>query len=78
MIANCPNVIAGAKTVALGNGMSYGSGCGLGGGNIIAGCCKAGGGGLFVHGLLPLALVAAIGFLGYKVYTMSKDLKPTN
>jgi len=85
MIANCPNVIAGCQTVAWGNGAGtgmgygaggYGAGYGAGGGmgmHAIAGCCKAACGSVLGVGILPLALVAAVGFLGYKVYIISKN-----
>ncbi len=81
-------MVAGIKTVALGNGAGagmgygggygagYGAGCGAGGGmgmHAIAGGCKAACGSLFGVGFLPLALVAAVGYLGYKVYTISKN-----
>ena len=90
MIANCPNLVAGLKTVAWGNGAGpglgygagagygagYGAGCGTGGGlgmHALAGGCKAACGSMLGVGFLPLALVAAVGFLGYKVYTISKN-----
>jgi hypothetical protein len=88
MIYNCPNLVAGVKTVALGNGAGaglgygggygagYGAGCGTGGGlgmHALAGGCKAACGSVLGVGFLPMALVAAVGFLGYKVYTMSKN-----
>ncbi len=89
MIANCPNLVAGFKTVALGNGAGagmgygaggygagYGAGCGAGGGlgmHALAGGCKAACGSMLGVGFFPLALVAAVGFLGYKVYTISKN-----
>ena len=86
MIAQCPTMVAGIKTVAFGNGAGagmgygagggYGAGCGAGGGmgmHAIAGGCKAACGSLFGVGFLPLALVAAVGYLGYKVYTISKN-----
>ena len=87
MIYNCPNMVAGVKTVALGSGagagLGYGGGygaagygaCGTGGGlgmHALAGGCKAACGSFLGVGFLPLALVASVGYLGYKVYTMSK------
>ncbi|HIJ90590.1 MAG: hypothetical protein OEV89_07460 [Desulfobulbaceae bacterium] len=82
MIANCPNLIGSVKTVAWGNGAGggygagYGAGCGTGGGmgmHTMAGGCKAACGAVLGHGLLPLALIAAVGYLGYKVYAISKN-----
>ena len=88
MIYNCPNLVAGVKTVALGTGAGagigygggygagYGAGCGAGSGlgmHALAGGCKAACGSVLGVGFLPMALVAAVGFLGYKVYTMSKN-----
>ena len=76
MIYNCPNLVAGVKTVALGNGAGYGAGCGAGSGlgmHALAGGCKAACGSVLGVGFLPMALVAAVGFLGYKVYTISKN-----
>ncbi len=71
MVAYCPNMVAGVKTVAFGNGagagMGYGAGCGMGM-HSMAGCC----GSVLGVGLFPLAMVAAVGFLGYKVYVISK------
>lgn len=79
MIYNCPNLVAGVKTVALGNGAGagagYGAGCGVGGGmgmHAIAGCCKAACAPLLGVGFIPLVLTAAVGYLGYKVYTISQ------
>ena len=90
MIANCPNLVAGVKTVAWGNGAGaglgygagggygagYGAGCGAGSGlgfHALAGGCKAACGSVLGAGFMPLALVAAVGFLGYKVYEISKN-----
>lgn len=80
MVAYCPNVIGGVKAVALGNGAGYGYGAGAGAGcgtgmgfHALAGGCKTACCGLFGVGFFPLAMVAAVGFLGYKVYSMSKD-----
>jgi hypothetical protein len=92
MIANCPNLVAGFKTVAWGNGAGAGMGYGAGGGygagygagagcgtgtglgfHALAGGCKAACGSILGTGFLPLALVAAVGYLGYKVYTISKN-----
>jgi uncharacterized membrane protein YebE (DUF533 family) len=39
----------------------------------LAGGCKAACGSVLGVGFLPMALVAAVGYLGYKVYTMSKN-----
>ena len=93
MIYNCPNLVAGVKTVALGNGAGaglgygggygagYGAGCGAGSGlgmHALAGGCKAACGSVLGVGFLPMALVAAVGFLGYKVYTMSKNEENSN
>ena len=89
MIYNCPNLVAGVKTVALGNGAGaglgygagggygagYGAGCGAGSGmglHALAGGCKAACGSALGVGFFPLALVAAVGYLGYKVYTLSQ------
>ncbi|MBF0360272.1 MAG: hypothetical protein HQK49_04635 [Oligoflexia bacterium] len=82
MIANCPNLV-GVKTVALGNGVCIGGaggGLGAGGGmmggcNALAGCCKVGSGAMFGTGFLPLLATVAIGYLGYKMYMISKDLE---
>lgn len=88
MVAYCPNVIGGVKAVALGNGagagMGYGAGYGYGAGagagcgtgmgfHALAGGCKTACCGLFGAGFFPLAMVAAVGFLGYKVYSISKN-----
>ena len=85
MVYNCPNLVAGVKTVALGNGAGaglgygtgagYGAGCGVGGGmgmHALAGCCKVACAPLLGVGFFPLALTAAVGYLGYKVYSISK------
>ena len=59
-----------------GSGAGYGAGCGTGSGlglHAMAGGCKAACGSLLGAGFFPLALVAAVGFLGYKVYTISKN-----
>ena len=59
-----------------GYGAGYGAGCGTGSGiglHAMAGGCKAACGSLLGAGFFPLALVAAVGFLGYKVYTISKN-----
>ena len=59
-----------------GYGAGYGAGCGTGSGlglHAMAGGCKAACGSLLGVGFFPLALVAAVGFLGYKVYTISKN-----
>ncbi len=90
MIANCPNLVAGTKAVAwgkgagagygAGGGFGAGAGCGTGAGmgfHAVAGGCKAACGVVLGHGLFPLALVAAVGYLGYKVYTMSKSECPS-
>lgn len=82
----CPSVIGCGKAVALGNGagagMGYGAGYGYGAGagcgtgmgfHALAGGCKTACCGLFGVGLMPLAMVAAVGFLGYKVYSISKN-----
>jgi hypothetical protein len=60
----------------VGGGFGAGAGCGTGSGmgmgfHAVAGGCKAACGAVLGHGLLPLALVAAVGYLGYKVYKMS-------
>jgi hypothetical protein len=84
MIYNCPNLVGGAKAVAFGNGAGAGAGTGYGAGagcgtgtgmgfHAVAGGCKAACGAVLGHGLLPLALVAAVGYLGYKVYAISKN-----
>jgi hypothetical protein len=88
MIANCPNLVAVAWSKGAGTGLGYGAGggygagygagagCGAGSGlgfHALAGGCKAACGSVFGLGLLPLGLVAAVGYLGYKVYTMSKN-----
>ena len=39
----------------------------------MAGGCKAACGSLLGAGFFPLALVAAVGYLGYKVYIISKN-----
>ena len=89
MIANCPNLIGSVKTVAWGKGAGagagYGAGMGYGAG---AGCAPGMGMGLHGMaagckavccssvlgvGLFPLAIVAAVGFLGYKVYKISNN-----
>ena len=59
-----------------GYGAGYGAGCGTGSGiglHAMAGGCKAACGSLLGAGFFPFALVAAVGFLGYKVYTISKN-----
>jgi uncharacterized membrane protein YebE (DUF533 family) len=38
----------------------------------MAGGCKAACGSILGAGFLPLALVAAVGYLGYKVYNISE------
>ena len=58
-----------------GFGAGTGAGCATGSGmgfHAVAGGCKAACGVVLGHGLFPLALVAAVGYLGYKVYTMSQ------
>jgi len=59
-----------------GYGAGYGAGCGTGSGlgfHAMAGGCKAACGSILGAGFLPLALVAAVGYLGYKVYNISKN-----
>lgn len=86
MIANCPNMIASAKQVALGGagmhlqvphvlgctgaslGAHHAAGCG-------ALACHAAGGALLTHTIVPVVVLAAAGFLSYKVYNISKDVK---
>jgi len=57
-----------------GAGYGAGAGCGTGlGFHAMAGGCKAACCSILGGGFFPLALVAAVGYLGYKVYTISKN-----
>ncbi|HIJ80160.1 MAG TPA: hypothetical protein HPP76_00460 [Desulfuromonadales bacterium] len=80
MVPACPNVVGSAKAVAWGKGAGAGSGVALGGGfgtgtgyGVGLGFqgCKAACGAVLGHGLFPLAMIAAAGYLGYKIYKMS-------
>ncbi|MEI8347934.1 MAG: hypothetical protein WCG27_10745, partial [Pseudomonadota bacterium] len=56
------------KTAAIGGG------CGLGLGSF-GGCCGTAGGAFLGIGLLPIVILAATGYVSYKLYRFSHEIK---
>ena len=68
----CQVALVKGSGAGLGYGGGYGAGSGMGM-HALAGGSKAVCGSLLGVGFFPLAMVAAVGYLGYKVYAKSKN-----
>ncbi|MBT3236572.1 MAG: hypothetical protein HN353_11515 [Bdellovibrionales bacterium] len=81
-VTNAPTVIAACPTPGMGMGAGHGMGMGAGHGMGMGmgaghglGCHAALGGGIFGGSLVPLLLLAGVGYLSYKTYNLTKKVE---